>query len=49
MRNAFCLALIMAACPSPEAMAAIVRQWQEMTSVSGLDKDMSLADTAWAR
>lgn len=55
MRNVLCLALIMAAlgsaqaaCPNHETMAAIARQWQEMQPVSGLDKDMSLADAACA-
>ena len=56
MRHAFCLSLIMAvlggaqaACPSPETMAAVARQWREMQVVTGLDQDMSLADAACAR
>lgn len=56
MRHALCLALItaafgsaQAACPSPETMSAVARQWQEMQPVVGLDKEMSQADAACAR
>ncbi|MBS1129564.1 MAG: Hydratase/decarboxylase [Proteobacteria bacterium] len=56
MRHALCFSLISvvigsahAACPSPETMSGIARQWQEMTPASGLDKDMSMADAACGR
>lgn len=56
MRRALCLSLILAvlgtaqaACPSPETMAAVARHWQEMTPVTGMDKEMTPADAACAR